>query len=45
MSSRIRFGFKGKDQKPLFIIWREYLENGDIVFGKVLFNSYWWIGI
>ncbi len=44
--SKIRFGFKGKNQLPLFMIWREfYDEFGDVEFAKVIFNSWRWIGV
>jgi hypothetical protein len=36
--SRIRFGFKGKNQLPWFMIWREYWVDGDVVFARVLFK-------
>jgi len=42
---KTRFGFKGKRQHPLFMIWREYIENGQVVYARVLFNSMGWIGI
>lgn len=39
MKTRIRFGFKGKNQLPLFMIIKEYYDdNGDIEFAKVLFQ-------
>ncbi len=42
--TKIRFGFKGRDQLPLFMVWREYIEDGEVFFAKVLFNSRDWIG-
>lgn len=39
-----RLGFKGKNQLPLFMIWEEVWESGEVVDGRVLFNSRWWIG-
>jgi hypothetical protein len=39
-----RFGFKGKHQLPLFMIWDEYWEDGKVVFARVVFNSMNWIG-
>jgi hypothetical protein len=44
MTEKIRFGFKGKDQLPLFMVWKEYWEGGEVVFAKVLFSSLDWIG-
>lgn len=44
-STRIRFGFKGRKQLPLFMVWREYLDDeGEVYHGKVLFDSFDWIG-
>lgn len=40
----LRFGFRGKNQLPLFMIWREYWENGEVVYAIVVFNSRNWIG-
>ncbi len=34
--TRLRFGFKGQHQIPLFMIWREYIENDEVVFAEVL---------
>lgn len=42
---KLRFGFKGKNQLPLFMVWREFWQNGEVVHGAVLFNSMDWIGI
>jgi hypothetical protein len=36
---RIRYGFKGKTQAPLFMVWREYLYRGRVEFAAVIFNS------
>jgi hypothetical protein len=41
----IRFGFKGRRQLPLFMVWREYWERGEVIHAAVLFNSMDWIGI
>lgn len=41
---KIRFGFKGKNQLPLFMIVEEEIENSEVVFARVLFNSFDWIG-
>lgn len=35
--TRIRVGFRSKRQLPLFMIWREDWEDGDVVFAQVLF--------
>ena len=39
-----RWGFKNKNQLPLFMIWDEYWENGEVVYAIVRFNSIDWIG-
>jgi len=44
LTSKLNFGFKGKDQLPLFLVWRTYYEDGDIVCARVIFNSMNWIG-
>lgn len=41
---QIRVGFKGKMQLPWLMIWREYIEGGEVVFASVMFNSRNWIG-
>jgi len=38
-SSRLRISFKSKRQSPLFMICIEYLENGEVVFARVILNS------
>lgn len=43
--TKLRFGFKGKNQLPLFMVWKEWWEDGDVVYAKVLFNSMRWIGV
>jgi hypothetical protein len=40
-----RWGFRGKNQLPLFMVWEEIRVGGDIVHATVLFNSRDWIGI
>jgi hypothetical protein len=35
---RIRFGFRSKYQMPLFMIWREYWQEEEIVFAEVIFK-------
>jgi len=37
-STRIRIGLKGKNQLPLFMIWKEWKEDNETVFAKVLFR-------
>ncbi|MDR7856038.1 hypothetical protein [Tissierella sp.] len=40
MKTKIRFGFKGKYQLPLFMIWREYQdEDGEVEFAEVIFST------
>ena len=40
-----RFGFKGKNQLYLFMVWDEFWLGGEVVHGRVIFNSRDWIGI
>ena len=42
--TKIRFGFKGRNQFPLFMIFREYWCRESVVYAKVIFNSMDWIG-
>lgn len=35
--TRLRFAFKGRKQAPLFMLWREYLYNKEVIYAKVLF--------
>jgi hypothetical protein len=44
-TTKLRFGFKGKKQLPLFMIWEEDFVNDELVFARVIFNSQYWIGI
>ena len=50
-TAKLRFGFKGKDQLPLFMIWREWLDMGEVIHADVLFTTFylrqawWWRGI
>ena len=37
-NTKISIGFNGKNQTPLFMVIKEYYENGEIVFAKVLFQ-------
>ncbi len=41
----IRCGIKGKNQGPLFMVWKEYLEDGEVIHATVLFNSRDWCGV
>jgi hypothetical protein len=34
----LRFGFKSKNQLPLFLVWHEFWYNNEIVFASVLFK-------
>jgi hypothetical protein len=36
-TTKICFGFKSKTQLPLFMVWREYWNRGEVVYAKVLF--------
>jgi len=36
---KLRIGFKSKNQLPLLMIWEEYWHAGEIVDGRVLFNT------
>lgn len=36
-TTKIRFGFKGKSQLPLFMVWREYWERGEVTYAEVIF--------
>ena len=42
--TKMRWGFRGKTQLPLFMVWREFWERGEVVHADVLFNSRDWIG-
>jgi len=37
MKTKIRIGFKNKNQLPLFMVWKEYYENNEMIFAKTLF--------
>lgn len=39
MKTVIRVGFKGRNQLPLLMIWREYWYGGEVVGGDVIFNT------
>lgn len=39
MKQKIRFGFRGKNQLPLFMLWREFKDkNDEVIFAKVIFK-------
>lgn len=39
-----RWGFKGKNQLWLFMIWDEYWDDGDVTYACIVFSSKDWIG-
>jgi hypothetical protein len=40
MKTTIHFGFKGKDQLPLFMVWREYRnDRGEVAFAEIIFDT------
>lgn len=39
-----RAGFKGKNQLPLFMIWKEEWHENELVYAWVWFDSRWWFG-
>jgi hypothetical protein len=42
---KLRFGFKGQNQLPLFMVWIEHWEGDEVVHATVKFNSMRCIGI
>ena len=36
--TRIRMGFRGKHQRALFVLWKEYLYGNRVVYAKVIFK-------
>lgn len=42
--TKLRWDFWGDNQLPLFMVWREYWEEGKVIHAYVLFNSMDWIG-
>jgi hypothetical protein len=38
MKTRITFGFRGKNQLPVFTVIKEFIEDGETVFAKILFE-------
>jgi hypothetical protein len=45
VTTKKRWGFKSRTQLPLFMMWEEDWCNGEVVYGRVTFNSRDWIGI
>ncbi len=45
MTTIIRFGFKSDKQLPLLMVWREFWEQGEVVYAEVIFSSMNLIGI
>ena len=43
--TKVRFGFRSSRQTPLFMVWREYWYQSEVVYATVLFNSMDWIGV
>jgi hypothetical protein len=44
MKTKRRYGFKSRNQLPLFMIWDEDWYGGEVVYARVVFNSMDWIG-
>jgi len=38
-NTKLHISFRNKRQLPLFLIWLEYLENGEVVFARIILNS------
>ena len=38
VTTKLCFGFRGEIQLPLFMIWREYWHNNQVIFAKTLFT-------
>ena len=36
--TKTRFGFRSKHQMPIFMVWREFWKDGEMVFAKVIFK-------
>mgnify|MGYP003151546402 CR=1 FL=1 len=36
--TRIGIGFKSKTQLPLFMVWREFWDGGDVIYAYVIFK-------
>ncbi len=37
MLTKIKCGFRGRHQTPLFMIWKEYYKQDEVVYAKCLF--------
>jgi len=37
-TSKICIGFRGQQQTPLVMVWKEYYDNNDIVYAEVIFS-------
>jgi len=37
-TTKIRFGFRSKNEAALFRIWKEWWQNGEVVYAKSLFS-------
>lgn len=44
-TTKLRWGFKGRNQLPLFMVWREVWDGGEVVHADVLFNTQDWIRV
>lgn len=42
-TSKTRWGFKSKNQLALFMVWREWWHDGEVIYAEVLFTSRDWI--
>lgn len=43
VTMKVRWGFKSKTQLPLFMVWREIWQGGEVIHGEVMFNTRDWI--
>jgi hypothetical protein len=37
ITTRLRFGFRGKNESCLFRLWKEYWENDEVIHAETLF--------
>lgn len=37
--TKVKWGFKSHCQGPLFMLWREWWEDGNVVFAKVIYST------
>ncbi len=42
---KVRWGFKSKNQLPLFMVWEEFSDSGVVIHANVLFSTLNWIGL